>query len=125
MLSCFNIAAGANRRPVLRLNHIDSFSLCGGKSEPYDQFPFSIPTFELRYEAVGEVDSQLETFADWKQPRSRCIALECVEASTGRAEIDRAPGPFNSENLKGRLPASRGTYLTGQSRTSYEHAHKS
>jgi len=40
MLSCFNIAAGANRRPVLRLNHIDSFSLCGGKSEPYDQFPF-------------------------------------------------------------------------------------
>jgi transaldolase len=24
-------------------------------------FPFSIPTFELRYEAVGEVDSQLET----------------------------------------------------------------
>jgi hypothetical protein len=64
-------------------------------------FPFSIPTFELRYEAVGEVDSQLETFADWKQPRSRCIALECVEASTGRAEIDRAPGPFNSENLGG------------------------
>jgi hypothetical protein len=94
MLSCFNIAAGANRRPVLRLNHIDSFSLCGGKSEPYDQFPFSIPTFELRYEAVGEVDSQLETFADWKQPRSRCIAVECVGANRGRTEIDRVGRAF-------------------------------
>jgi len=57
-------------------------------------FPFSIPAFELRYEAVGEVDSHLETFADWKQPRSRCIALECVEASTGRTEIDRGARAF-------------------------------
>ena len=48
----------------------------------------------LGYEAVGEVDSHLETFADWKQPRSRCIAVECVGASRGRTEIDRVGRAF-------------------------------
>jgi hypothetical protein len=42
----------------------------------------------LGYEAVGEVHSHLEKFADWKQPHSQCIAVECVVASTGRAGID-------------------------------------
>ena len=81
-------------------------------------FPFSIPTFELRYQAVGEVDSQLETFADWKRPneegvvyylkdgRVRGVVLwnvwEQVEAAR---KLIAAPGPFNRENLKGRLPA--------------------
>jgi len=45
------------------------------------------------YEAVGEVDASLETFADWKRPneegviyylpepsRARCVAVECVGA---------------------------------------------
>jgi hypothetical protein len=32
----------------------------------------------LGYEAVGEVHSHLEKFADWKQPRSRWIAVGCV-----------------------------------------------
>jgi hypothetical protein len=48
----------------------------------------------LGYQAVGEVDSYLETFADWKQPRSRCIAVECVGANRGRTEIDRVGRAF-------------------------------
>jgi hypothetical protein len=46
------------------------------------------------YEAVGEVDSHLETFADWKPPRSRCIAVGCVGASRDRTEIDRVGRAF-------------------------------
>jgi hypothetical protein len=48
----------------------------------------------LGHEAVGEVDSHLEASADWKQPRSRCIALECVGARRGRTEIDRVGRAF-------------------------------
>lgn len=29
--------------------------------------------FELGYEAVGEVDSRLETFADWKRPNEEGV----------------------------------------------------
>jgi DNA-3-methyladenine glycosylase II len=65
----------------------------------------------MGYEAVGEVDSRLETFADWKQPneegvihylqndRVRGVAVECVGAGVGRPTTDRrarsvyAPGP--------------------------------
>ncbi|MGE5172267.1 MAG: NAD(P)/FAD-dependent oxidoreductase [Betaproteobacteria bacterium] len=39
-----------------------------GAREPYTYMPyFFSDLFEFGYEAVGEVDSQLETFADWQQ----------------------------------------------------------
>ena len=63
--------------------------------------------FELGYEAVGEVDSRLETFADWKRPneegvvyylkngRVRGVLLWNVwEQVRGRAEIDRGARAF-------------------------------
>ncbi|HEY3412726.1 MAG TPA: FAD/NAD(P)-binding oxidoreductase [Armatimonadota bacterium] len=38
-----------------------------GADEPYDYMPFFFSDlFEFGYEAVGEVDSRLETFADWQ-----------------------------------------------------------
>ena len=68
-------------------------------NEPYNHLPsFYSDMFELGYEAVGEVDSRLETFADWKRPneegvvyylknapRARCSAVECVGAGAGRS----------------------------------------
>jgi hypothetical protein len=74
--------------------------------------------FDLGYEAVGEVDSRLEMFADWKKPnkegviyylqngRVRGVLLwnvwEQVEAAR---QLIAEPGPFTVETLKGRLPA--------------------
>jgi hypothetical protein len=74
-----------------------------GMAEPYDYLPFFYSDmFELGYEAVGEVDSRLETFADWKRPNeegvvyylwdgraSRRPAVECVGAGASRPCLDR------------------------------------
>src|SRR5438094_3424995 len=111
----------------MRVEHEDNANAMGrlagrnmaGKSEPYDHLPFFYSDmFELGYEAVGELDSHLETFADWKRPneegvvyylkdgRVRGVLLwnvwEQVEAAR---KLIAAPGPFNPENLKGRLLA--------------------
>lgn len=40
----------------------------GGADEPYDYMPFFFSDlYQLGYEAVGEVDSRLDTFADWQE----------------------------------------------------------
>jgi 3-phenylpropionate/trans-cinnamate dioxygenase ferredoxin reductase component len=40
-----------------------------GANEPFTHIPFFFSDlFEFGYEAVGEVDSRLTTFADWKEP---------------------------------------------------------
>ncbi len=111
----------------IRVEHEDNANTMGrmagrnmaGKSEPYNHLPFFYSDmFELGYEAVGEVDARLETFADWKRPneegviyylqsgRVRGVLLwnvwEQVEAAR---QLIAEQGPFTSENLKGRLPA--------------------
>jgi hypothetical protein len=90
-----------------------------GKTEPYHHLPFFYSDmFDLGYEAVGEVDSRLETVVDWKRPneegvlyylqngRVRGVLLwnvwEQVEAAR---QLIAEPGPFTVESLKGRLPA--------------------
>lgn len=111
----------------IRVEHEDNANSMGrlagrnmaGKSEPYHHLPsFYSDLFELGYEAVGELDSRLETFADWKRPneegviyylqngRVRGVLLwnvwEQVEASR---QLIAEPGPFTAKDLKGRLPA--------------------
>jgi 3-phenylpropionate/trans-cinnamate dioxygenase ferredoxin reductase subunit len=45
-----------------------------GKSEPYTHLPFFYSDlFDLGYEAVGEVDSRLKNFADWKRPNKEGV----------------------------------------------------
>jgi NADPH-dependent 2,4-dienoyl-CoA reductase/sulfur reductase-like enzyme len=40
-----------------------------GANQPFTDMPFFFSDlFEFGYEAVGEVDSRLETFADWQEP---------------------------------------------------------
>jgi hypothetical protein len=47
-----------------------------GRTVTYDHLPFFYSDlFELGYEAVGEVDSRLETVADWKAPS--CSPASC------------------------------------------------
>ncbi|WHZ14379.1 MAG: Ferredoxin reductase [Nitrospira sp.] len=111
----------------LRVEHEDNANSMGrlvgrnmaGKSEPYHHLPFFYSDlFELGYEAVGEVDSRLETYADWKRPneegvvyylqndRVRGVLLwnvwEQVEAAR---RLIAEPGPFTPKDLTGRLPA--------------------
>ena len=119
----FNPALGKR----LRVEHEDNANSMGqlagrnmaGTSEPYHHLPFFYSDmFELGYEAVGEVDARLETFADWTRPneegviyylqhdRVRGVLLwnvwEQVEAAR---QLIAEPGPFTVKDLKGRLRA--------------------
>ena len=75
-------------------------------------------TWDLGYEAVGETDSKLETFADWQEPfrkgvvyylsegRVRGVLLWNVwEQVDAARRLITAPGPFKPQDLKGKLPA--------------------
>ncbi len=121
-VAAFNNPALGKR---IRVEHEDNANTMGrlagrnmaGKSELYSHLPsFYSDMFELGYEAVGELDSRLETFADWKRPneegvlyylqsgRVRGVLLWNVweQVETARKLIAE-PGPFTRENLRGRL----------------------
>jgi 3-phenylpropionate/trans-cinnamate dioxygenase ferredoxin reductase subunit len=111
----------------LRVEHEDNANTMGRmagramtrQSVSYDHLPFFYSDlFELGYEAVGEVDSRLETVADWKEPyregvvyylrdgRVRGVLLWNVwEQVDAARRLIAEPGPFRPEDLKGRLPA--------------------
>ncbi|MGZ8917563.1 MAG: NAD(P)/FAD-dependent oxidoreductase [Methylobacter sp.] len=113
----------------IRVEHEDNANSMGrlagrnmaGKSEPYHHLPFFYSDmFDLGYEAVGEVDARLETFAEWKRPNEEGVIYylqnnsvrgvllwnvsEQVEAAR---QLIADPGPFTLEDLQGRLPASK------------------
>ena len=109
----------------IRVEHEDNAKTMGrlagrnmaGQFEPYHHLPyFYSDMFELGYEAVGDLDSRLETFADWKDPnkegviyylqngRVRGVLLWNVWGQLDAArELIAEPGPFLPEHLKGRL----------------------
>ena len=116
--------------PVLdmrvRVEHEDN-ALSGGKAagrnmagDPcsYQQLShFYSDLFELGYEAVGELNPKLETYADWQEPyqkgvvyyldlgRLRGILLWNVWDQVDSArKLMAEPGLFTSEQLQGRLP---------------------
>jgi 3-phenylpropionate/trans-cinnamate dioxygenase ferredoxin reductase component len=121
--SFYNPALGKR----IRVEHEDNANSMGqlagrnmaGKSEPYHHLPFFYSDlFDLGYEAVGEVDSRLETFADWTRPdeegviyylqndRVRGVLLWNVwEQVAAARRLIAEPGPFTAKNLKGRVPA--------------------
>ena len=110
----------------IRVEHEDNANTMGrvagqnmaGKPVPYHHLPFFYSDlFDLGYEAVGELDSRLETFADWKTPfregvvyylssgRVRGVLLWNVWNQVDAArELIAAKGPFAAKELKGRLP---------------------
>jgi NADPH-dependent 2,4-dienoyl-CoA reductase/sulfur reductase-like enzyme len=111
----------------LRVEHEDNANAMGrlagqamaGRAVNYDHLPsFYSDLFELGYEAVGELDSRLETVADWKQPyqegvvyylrerRVRGVLLWNVwEQVDAARKLIAEPGPVRPESLRGRLPA--------------------
>lgn len=121
--SFFNPALGKR----MRVEHEDNANTMGrhagrsmaGEAKPYHHLPFFYSDlFDLGYEAVGDLDSRLETFADWQEPlrkgliyylaedRVRGVLLWNVWDQVEHArKLIAEPGPFRPEDLKGRLPA--------------------
>ncbi len=112
---------------LIRVEHEDNADSMGrlagramaGDEQPYHHLPFFYSDlFDLGYEAVGELDSRLETVADWRElyregvvyylqeGRVRGVLLwnvwEQVEAAR---RLIAEPGPLSAEELRGRLPA--------------------
>ncbi len=111
----------------LRVEHEDNANTMGrlagqamaGRAVTYDHLPFFYSDlFDLGYEAVGEVDSRLETVADWKEPYREVVVYYLRDGLVRGVllwnvweQVDAArkliaePGPFGPDSLKGRLPA--------------------
>ncbi len=108
-----------------RVEHEDNALMMGkqagrnmaGANEPYDHAPyFYSDLFELGYEAVGSLNSKLETYADWQEPyqkgviyyldsgRVRGVLLWNVwEKLKDATALLAEKGPFKPEQLKGRI----------------------
>lgn len=117
----FNPALG--RR--IRVEHEDNANAQGraagramaGAPEPYDHLPFFYSDlFDLGYEAVGDLDSDLTVVEDWTEPfregvvyylegkRVRGVLLWNVWGQVDAArELIASRGPFRPEDLKGRI----------------------
>lgn len=111
----------------LRVEHEDNANTMGelagramaGESVEYIHLPFFYSDlFELGYEAVGHLDSRLETVADWQEPfkkgvvyyldknRVRGVLLWDTWGQVDAArDLIAEPGPFTADELKGRLGA--------------------
>lgn len=109
----------------MRVEHEDNARTMGkfagrnmaGGHTPYLHQPFFYSDlFDLGYEAVGEVDSRLQTFADWQDPyrkgviyyledqRVRGVLLWNVAHQLDHArKLIAEAGPFGPEDLKDRL----------------------
>jgi NADPH-dependent 2,4-dienoyl-CoA reductase/sulfur reductase-like enzyme len=108
-----------------RVEHEDAANSLGGaagrvmagEEATYDSSPmFYSDMFDLGYEAVGQIDSRLETVADWKEPnregvvyylgggRVKGVLLWNVwdQVDKARALLAEA-GPFTAGTVRGRL----------------------
>ncbi len=110
----------------IRVEHEDNANTMGkmagqsmaGQPVPYHHLPyFYSDLFDLGYEAVGELDSRLETVADWKEPFRKGIVYYLRDKRVvgvllwdvwgqidAARELIAEDGPFHAGNLKGRIP---------------------
>jgi NADPH-dependent 2,4-dienoyl-CoA reductase/sulfur reductase-like enzyme len=108
----------------VRFEHEDNANKMGkqagrnmaGANETYHHLPFFYSDlFELGYEAVGDLDSRLETIEDWREPyrkgvifymregRVRGVMLWNVwEKVPAARELIAQPGPFTAKDLVGK-----------------------
>jgi len=112
----------------IRVEHEDNANTMGqmagramaGESVVYDYLPyFYSDLFDLGYEAVGELNPELEIVADWQEPYRKGVIYYLNGAGQVRGvilwnvwgQIEAArkliaePGPFEPEELRGCLPA--------------------
>ena len=109
-----------------RVEHVDNALTMGkaagrsmsGNIDPYRYSPFFYSDlFDLGYEAVGELDASLDKVADWQEKyrkgvvyylrngRVRGVLLWNVWGQVDAArELIAEGGPFEFQDLKGRLP---------------------
>ncbi|TMB95869.1 MAG: NAD(P)/FAD-dependent oxidoreductase [Chloroflexi bacterium] len=121
----FNPALGGR----LRVEHEDNAKAMGrtagqnmaGQETPYHYLPFFYSDlFDLGYEAVGELDSRLETVSHWQEPFRKGVVYYLREGRVRGVllwnlwkQLDAArrliaePGPFTPDDLKGRLPEAK------------------
>ncbi len=117
-------------RKGVRVEHEDNALRMGklagrnmaGANEPYTHVPmFYSDLFELGYEAVGELNSKLETVADWEEPFKKGVIYYLDEGRVHGVLLwnvwDSVPearallsawGPFSASDLKGRLSGKDG-----------------
>ena len=88
-----------------------------GAHEPYTHMPyFFSDLFEFGYEAVGEVDSRLETFADWQKENDTGVIYYLKDGKVGGVmmcnvwekvgaarDLIRKGGPVTKESLRGLI----------------------
>ncbi len=88
-----------------------------GERVAYTHLPFFYSDlFDLGYEAVGELDSRLETVSDWKTPYREGVVYYLAAGRVrgvllwntwGQVDAARAlvaaPGPIAPESLRGRI----------------------
>jgi len=71
-----------------------------GADEPYDHLPFFYSDlFELGYEAVGELDSRLDTVAEWVEPNRKGVVCYL--------DAERRPRGFLLWDVWGKVDAGR------------------
>jgi 3-phenylpropionate/trans-cinnamate dioxygenase ferredoxin reductase subunit len=112
----------------LRVEHEDNANTMGrlagrnmaGEAEPYHHLPyFYSDLFELGYEAVGDLDSRLETVADWEEPYRKGVIYYLQQGQVRGAllwnvwgqvdaarEVIASHQQFQPEDLKGLLLAA-------------------
>ena len=115
-------ALGGSRR-VEHEDHANTHGRCiganmAGADEPYDYLPFFYSDlFDLGYEAVGDVDSRLETVAEWEEPNQKGVV--CYVDVDGKArgfllwdvwgkvdaarELIRADEPIQASAVRGLI----------------------
>lgn len=111
----------------LRVEHEDNANTMGqmaGRAmasdpTPYHHLPyFYSDLFDLGYEAIGDLNPELEIVADWQEPYHKGVIYYLQEDRVrgvilwnvwGQVEAARSliaePGPLRPQDLKGRLPA--------------------
>lgn len=110
----------------LRVEHEDNANTMGavaggnmaGRAELYHHLPFFYSDlFDLGYEAVGHLDSRLQTVEDWKEPFREGVIYYLRDGRVCGVllwnvwdQVDNArtliaePGPFRPQDVRGRLP---------------------
>ena len=87
-----------------------------GQAEPYDHLPsFYSDLFDMGYEAVGEIDSRLETVEDWLDPFRQGVIYYVRDKRVRGVMLWNAWGKVDeARKMIGAAPLAQDTVLGGQ-----------
>ena len=115
----FPVAALGGTRRVEHEDHANTHGRhvganMAGADAPYDHLPFFYSDlFDLGYEAVGDVDSRLETLAEWAEPNRKGVVCyvedgrprgfllwDVWDRVDAERELIRAAEPVSAEQVR-------------------------